>query len=241
MTLLFVELLNRLDKKKKCLCDNPFICLKGFAIFLFGFVMEQLFTEVLKNTVGRLRPNFFDVCRPDFSRIDCSQGYITNYTCTNDEHAASILRNSHQSFPSGHAAFSMYTAMYLIFYVQKRLNISYSHILKPTMQAALLLVALLCCVTRITDFVHHTSDVTAGIILGVIVACAVFYSLGTKCLNVRECTKASNSEDKERNSTPTLTGCQTTLTLLQNEFTLQRQPDSFSSEYQNRNSNSANV
>ncbi|KAK3584930.1 hypothetical protein CHS0354_021810 [Potamilus streckersoni] len=241
ITLLLVEILNRFDKKNRCSFGNPFTCLKGFGIFLFGFVMEQLFTEVLKDAVGRLRPNFFDVCRPDFSNIDCGQRYVTNYTCTNDEHSATILRDSHRSFPSGHAAFSMYTSMYLVFYLEKRLDVSYSHILKPTMQAALILMALLCSVSRITDLVHHPSDVTAGVILGLIVACAVFYSLGTKCLNVGECKKASISEDIERNSNPTLTGCQTTLTLLQNEFANHGQPDYFSSKCTNRNSNSVTV
>ncbi|KAK3584941.1 hypothetical protein CHS0354_021824 [Potamilus streckersoni] len=234
MTLLIVEVLNIFEKKNKrhrCLTRGPFACLKGFGIFLFGFAIMQLFTEVLKNAVGRLRPNFFDLCRPDFSRIDCSQGYITNYTCTNDEHSASTLRNSRQSFPSGHAAFSIFTSMYLVLYIQKRLHISYSHFLKPAMQAALILLSLLCSVSRITDHMHHSSDVIAGIVIGFMVACAVFHSLGIKHLNDQKRKKVSTVEDIEENSTPAVNGHHTPLPLLQNTFTVTGRPNSFPLKY----------
>lgn len=50
-------------------------------VFLFGCAISQSFTDIAKVSVGRMRPHFLDVCNPDFSTIDCSQGYITNYTC----------------------------------------------------------------------------------------------------------------------------------------------------------------
>lgn len=51
-------------------------------VFLFGCAISQSFTDIAKVAVGRMRPHFLEVCKPDFSTIDCSQGYITNYTCT---------------------------------------------------------------------------------------------------------------------------------------------------------------
>lgn len=51
-------------------------------VFLFGCAISQSFTDIAKVSVGRMRPHFIDVCKPDFSTIDCTQGYITNYTCT---------------------------------------------------------------------------------------------------------------------------------------------------------------
>ncbi|KAL3868281.1 hypothetical protein ACJMK2_041108 [Sinanodonta woodiana] len=217
ITLITVDILNRLEKKnkkKRCLSADTRVCLKGFGIFLFGFAIAQLFNEVLKNAVGRLRPHFFDVCRPNVFFINCSEGYITNYTCTNREHSATILRNIRQSFPSGHAVFSMFTAMYLALYIQIRLNISYSLILKPTFQAGLLLLSLLCSASRITDHMHHCSDVIAGLILGFIVACAVFYSLGTKYLNNHNGDSICSSDDIEENSVPASKECQIPLQLL---------------------------
>lgn len=54
-------------------------------VFLFGCAVSQSFTDIAKVSVGRMRPHFIDVCKPDFSTIDCSLGYITNYTCTGSE------------------------------------------------------------------------------------------------------------------------------------------------------------
>lgn len=54
-------------------------------VFLFGCAVSQSFTDIAKVSVGRMRPHFLDVCKPDFATIDCSVGYITNYTCTGDE------------------------------------------------------------------------------------------------------------------------------------------------------------
>lgn len=54
-------------------------------VFLFGCAVSQSFTDIAKVSVGRLRPHFLDVCRPNFSTIDCSLGYITNYNCTGED------------------------------------------------------------------------------------------------------------------------------------------------------------
>lgn len=54
-------------------------------VFLFGCAVSQSFTDIAKVSVGRMRPHFLDVCKPDFSTINCSLGYITNYTCTGEE------------------------------------------------------------------------------------------------------------------------------------------------------------
>ena len=41
------------------------------------------FTDVGKYSVGRLRPHFFDVCKPKYEKPveDIFPNYITNYTC----------------------------------------------------------------------------------------------------------------------------------------------------------------
>lgn len=54
-------------------------------VFLFGCAVSQSFTDIAKVSVGRMRPHFLDVCKPDYSTIDCSLGYITNYTCTGED------------------------------------------------------------------------------------------------------------------------------------------------------------
>ena len=38
--------------------------------------MTFLFTDVSKNTIGRLRPHFLNVCRPDYNQADlCKDEY----------------------------------------------------------------------------------------------------------------------------------------------------------------------
>lgn len=72
------------------------ICIfHGISLFLFGLSMCLLLTEIGKVTVGRLRPHFLDVCKPDFRTINCfepaQQGSIYKpiYTggsfCTGDK------------------------------------------------------------------------------------------------------------------------------------------------------------
>lgn len=51
--------------------DDIFYCLKGYAVFLVGFIIEQLIVQVSKHEMGVLRPNFFDVCKPNFNRTFC--------------------------------------------------------------------------------------------------------------------------------------------------------------------------
>lgn len=52
-----------------------------------GHVLTRLLTNVIKCYCGRLRPYFYDVCRPRWNSGNCSDVtgqplYITEYTCT---------------------------------------------------------------------------------------------------------------------------------------------------------------
>ncbi|KAL5017050.1 hypothetical protein ScPMuIL_006639 [Solemya velum] len=72
--------------------------LKAFSLFFFGFLVNQIFIDGIKQAVGRPRPNFFDVCRPDFNQINCSRRFITEYTCTNTDVDPKLLREIQLSF-----------------------------------------------------------------------------------------------------------------------------------------------
>lgn len=59
---------------------------KAIGTFLFGAAMSQSLTDIAKYSIGRLRPHFLDVCKPDWGSINCSVGvYIEDFTCTGDE------------------------------------------------------------------------------------------------------------------------------------------------------------
>ena len=57
--------------------------------------------------------------------------------------------------------------------MERRLDISYSRILKLMLQMTLLFLSTLCSVSRVQDNKHHTHDVIAGSIVGIVVAVAV--------------------------------------------------------------------
>ena len=57
-------------------------------MFLFGSLVNLLFTLLGKTYLGELRPHFLALCKPNMSLVDCSEGYVTNYECTGNDLAA---------------------------------------------------------------------------------------------------------------------------------------------------------
>lgn len=72
--------------KSKSSFGSYFACVyKAIGTFLFGAAMSQSLTDIAKYSIGRLRPHFLDVCKPDWKLINCSSGaYIEDFTCTGD-------------------------------------------------------------------------------------------------------------------------------------------------------------
>ncbi|XP_041358648.1 phospholipid phosphatase 3-like [Gigantopelta aegis] len=178
------------------------MALKGISFFLFGVMVTEAFTEVIKHSIGRLRPNFFDVCKPEFNNINCSTRYITEYTCMNTEFSEREIRESRLSFPSGHASFGMFCAVYTALYLQARFLFGSSVLTKPTLQAGLVLVAVWCGMTRITDHKHFSADVVTGFTLGTIVAWLVFYKVAWLSLRTVRFTLFPRSFSVSSNSEP---------------------------------------
>ncbi|XP_062858233.1 phospholipid phosphatase 3 isoform X2 [Trichomycterus rosablanca] len=154
---------------------NPYISAlyRQLGVFIFGCAVSQSFTDIAKVSVGRLRPHFLDVCKPNYSQINCSAGYITDYVCLGDP---SKVQEARKSFFSGHASFSMFTMLYLVFYVQSRFTWRGARLLRPLVQFTLLMMAFYTGLSRVSDHKHHPTDVLAGFVQGALVAyCIVFY------------------------------------------------------------------
>ncbi|XP_067370732.1 phospholipid phosphatase 3 isoform X2 [Channa argus] len=167
--------IHQLHEGTKSFVGNPYVAAlyKQIGVFIFGCAISQSFTDIAKVSVGRMRPHFIDVCRPDFTLIDCSLGYITNYTCTGED---SNVQEARKSFFSGHASFSMYTMLYLAFYFQSRFTWRGARLLRPLLQFTLLMMAFYTGLSRVSDHKHHPTDVLAGFVQGALVAyCIVFY------------------------------------------------------------------
>jgi phosphatidate phosphatase len=52
--------------------------------YIFGAALEHIISNIGKYSIGRLRPHFFDVCKVDFSKVNCSAGYIEEFECLGD-------------------------------------------------------------------------------------------------------------------------------------------------------------
>ncbi|XP_015228492.1 PREDICTED: lipid phosphate phosphohydrolase 3-like isoform X2 [Cyprinodon variegatus] len=164
-----------LNEGSKSFVGNPYIAAlyKQVGVFIFGCAISQSFTDIAKVSVGRMRPHFIDVCKPDFSTINCSLGYITEYTCHGPE---SKVQEARKSFFSGHASFSMYTMLYLVFYLQARFTWHGARLLRPLTQFTLIMMSFYTGLSRVSDHKHHPTDVLAGFIQGALVAyCVVFF------------------------------------------------------------------
>jgi hypothetical protein len=53
--------------------QNRFILnsIHGVLLYALGAISVLLITEIGKQTVGRLRPHFLTVCKPDFEKLKC--------------------------------------------------------------------------------------------------------------------------------------------------------------------------
>lgn len=61
-------------------------CYTTIGVFLFGCACSQLTTDIAKYSVGRLRPHFISVCKPDWSKVlinalVCAEEHVCVYSC----------------------------------------------------------------------------------------------------------------------------------------------------------------
>ncbi|XP_047411940.1 phospholipid phosphatase 1 isoform X3 [Sciurus carolinensis] len=161
---------------------------KAIGTFLFGAAASQSLTDIAKYSIGRLRPHFLDVCDLDWSKINCSDGYIENYMCRGN---AEKVKEGRLSFYSGHSSFSMYCMLFLALYLQARMKGDWARLLRPTLQFGLVAVSIYVGLSRVSDYKHHWSDVLTGLIQGAVVAILV-------AVYVSDFFKERNSPFKER-------------------------------------------
>ncbi|XP_063239393.1 phospholipid phosphatase 3-like isoform X2 [Bacillus rossius redtenbacheri] len=141
--------------------------LAWFWEYLVGLVVLLMLIDVAKILVGEPRPHFLDTCRPD-AAVNCTSGrYIADYECTNKEMSFWWVQDSSRSFPSGHTATSVYMALFMMSFLQRRVPRPGPCLLLPWLHCVCLVWAMLCSFSRITDHRHHWWDVLAGGVMGV--------------------------------------------------------------------------
>ncbi|XP_035212310.1 putative phosphatidate phosphatase isoform X2 [Stegodyphus dumicola] len=144
---------------------------KNVGVFLYGACMSQLTTDIAKYSIGRLRPHFIDVCRPDVDCLSAVQDahlYQDSFNCTGKD--LFRIREARLSFPSGHSSFSAYTMVFTVIYLQACMRCKVNKLLRPFLQFILMMMTWYTALSRIADFKHHWSDVLVGFLQGTIMA-----------------------------------------------------------------------
>uniref|UniRef100_A0A0D3ES77 Phosphatidic acid phosphatase type 2/haloperoxidase domain-containing protein n=1 Tax=Oryza barthii TaxID=65489 RepID=A0A0D3ES77_9ORYZ len=134
---------------------------------LFSVLITGVLTDAIKDAVGRPRPNFFWRCFPD--GIAVFDNVTTGVICHGD---ASVIKEGHKSFPSGHTSWSFAGLGFLSWYLAGKITVfdRRGHVAKLCFVLAPLLVAAMVAISRVDDYWHHWQDVCTGGVLGLVVA-----------------------------------------------------------------------
>lgn len=137
--------------------------------FLVSILFTTFVTDVVKNAVGRPRPDLLDRCKPDADTEPNT--LVTIAVCTRPSSHA--LHDGWRSFPSGHASFSFAGLGFLSLFLAGQLHV-FSTGSRDFGRALVcigpLLGATMIAISRCEDYRHDVYDVTFGSLLGFAVA-----------------------------------------------------------------------
>jgi len=130
---------------------------------LFSVLITGVLTDAIKDGVGRPRPNFFWRCFPD--GVPKYDNITRGVLC---DGVASVIKEGHKSFPSGHSSWSFAGLGFLSWYLAGKVKAfdRRGHVAKLCVVLLPLLLAAMVAVSRVDDYWHHWQDVFAGGILG---------------------------------------------------------------------------
>ena len=175
---------------------------RHFGYFTLGALTTLLFTELAKYTIGRLRPHYLSLCGPRLTPELCHDefGYQRFVTEPEEEICENLksgnvtqkqLNEARLSFLSGHSSFSFFCGMFLIIYLQARLNafpridncclrrfVRTLKVLRPFLQFGMVILSFWVSLTRISDYFHHPLDVIMGAIVGITFAIITLVVIG---------------------------------------------------------------
>ncbi|KAF2854251.1 acid phosphatase/Vanadium-dependent haloperoxidase [Plenodomus tracheiphilus IPT5] len=136
--------------------------------WFISMILTLFITDVIKNAVGRPRPDLIARCKP--APGTPAHVLVTYEVCTETDHH--ILHDGWRSFPSGHSSFSFSGLGYLALFIAGQ-----CHVYRPRADLARVLVALapllgaaLIAISRCEDYRHDVYDVSVGSVLGMAVA-----------------------------------------------------------------------
>ncbi|KAI4866025.1 acid phosphatase/Vanadium-dependent haloperoxidase [Hypoxylon rubiginosum] len=153
----------------------------GLAIAL---ILSSFLTDIVKNTVGRPRPDLISRCKPaPGTQPDV---LVTIDVCTETDHH--ILHDGWRSFPSGHSSFSFSGLGYLACFLAGQLRIfrDKKDLGRSLLCLAPLVGAAMIAISRCQDYRHDVYDVCVGSALGLTVGFFSYRRYWPRLTN-REC------------------------------------------------------
>jgi len=102
------------------------------------------------------------------------------------------------SFPSGHSSLAVFVALFLILHIQRQLPVHsrIGFLLKPFIQSFLAVLSFFTCLSRVTDNMHHFSDVAVGALIGAAIAVWMMHC-HEKQINYSNDTRQNKSKSKQ--------------------------------------------
>jgi diacylglycerol diphosphate phosphatase / phosphatidate phosphatase len=169
------------------------------AAVLFGTIVGLILaifagnavTDVLKLSVGRLRPDFLSRCQWDGEK--CSG-------------IPAVITEGRRSFPSGHSTIAFAGMSYLSLYIAGRCRLFHKNYMWQTKLVGAvsvffsLTIAVFIGYSRIYDHWHHVTDVIAGGGLGILSAscCYIrhFYWITSNYAGISKWSAKKNQKDE---------------------------------------------
>ena len=140
--------------------------------WFISLILTLFITDLIKNAVGRPRPDLIARCKPEPGTPD--HQLVTFEICTEMNHHT--LHDGWRSFPSGHSSFAFSGLGYLAIFLSGQ-----CHVFRPRTDLARVLLALapllgaaLIAISRCEDYRHDVYDVTTGSLLGLLVAYSTY-------------------------------------------------------------------
>ncbi|KAF9429073.1 hypothetical protein BGZ76_001860 [Entomortierella beljakovae] len=158
---------------------SPYDFHNGVLGLLVSVLLTTIFTQVVKVTVGKHRPDFLSRCQPMLNGAAITHDeplhLWTIDVCTQPDHE--ILKDGFRAFPSGHSSTSFAGLFYLSLWLGGKMHPfdrrGYS--LKGIILVVPVLAAMLIAITRVQDYRHAAIDVTWGGIIGIIFAIFAYH------------------------------------------------------------------
>ena len=176
--LLFVVLVNLTTRAS---AHKHHATILGLAIAL---ILTSFLTDMVKNTVGRPRPDLLARCKP--AKGTPANTLVDFTVCTETDHH--LLHDGWRSFPSGHSSFSFaglgYTALFLA--GQLRIFRDRRDLGRALVCLAPYVGAAMIAMSRCQDYRHDVYDVCTGSLLGIVISFWTYRRYWPR-LSSREC------------------------------------------------------